>query len=54
MMFTRPSTPILNDYYNISRMKIVLIVDDLVDLIFKLSRTLRPRPHIAMISSRAL
>jgi len=50
-MFTRSRTPTLYDCY-ISGM-IIIRVDDLVDLGFKLSRTLSPSPNIAMISSRA-
>lgn len=51
MTFTRTCSTILFDY-NISDLKI-LCVDDLVDLGFKISRTLSPSPNIVMISSRA-
>jgi hypothetical protein len=48
MKFTRSCTTTLYEYY-IFDLKIVR-VDDIVDLGFKLSRTLTPSLHIAMIS----
>lgn len=49
MTFIRSRTPTRYDYY-ILGMKIVR-VDDLVDLGFKLSRTLSPSPLMTMIFS---
>ncbi|KAL4154603.1 hypothetical protein QTP88_000461 [Uroleucon formosanum] len=51
MTFTRSRSTILFDY-NISGLTIER-VDNLIDLGFKLSSTLSPSPHIAMITSRA-
>ncbi|XP_026811172.1 uncharacterized protein LOC113552503 [Rhopalosiphum maidis] len=50
MTFTRSCSTILFDY-NISGLTIER-VNNLIDLGFKLSSTLSPRPHIAMITSR--
>ncbi|KAL4082761.1 hypothetical protein QTP88_029634 [Uroleucon formosanum] len=51
MTFTRSRSTILFDY-NISGLTIER-VDNLIDLGFKLSSTLSPSPHIAIITSRA-
>ncbi|XP_022173567.1 uncharacterized protein LOC111036008 [Myzus persicae] len=51
MTFTRSRSTIPFDY-NISGLTIAL-VDNLIDLGFKLARNLSPSPHIAMITSRA-
>ncbi|KAL4082940.1 hypothetical protein QTP88_029458 [Uroleucon formosanum] len=51
MTFTRSRSTILFDY-NISGLTIER-VDNLIDLGFKLSSTLSPSPHFAMITSRA-
>jgi len=52
MTFARSRSAILFDYNIYSGLPIVR-VDDLVDLGFKLSTTLCPSSHIAMITSRA-
>jgi len=53
MTFTRSRTPILCDNH-ISGIKILLVINNVVDLGFRLtSINLSPCPHIAMISSRA-
>ncbi|KAE9534095.1 hypothetical protein AGLY_008831 [Aphis glycines] len=51
MTFTRSRSTIFFDY-NISGLTIER-VDNLTDLSFKLTRNLKPSPHIAMITSRA-
>lgn len=52
MTFTRSRTPILCDNH-ISGIKILRVINNVVDLGFRLTSNLSPCPHIAMISSRA-
>ena len=52
MTFTRSRTPILCDNH-ISGIKILRVINNVVDLGFRLTGNLIPCPHISMISSRA-
>lgn len=52
MTFTISRTPILYDRHTSGTM-ILRVIDDVVDLVFRLTSNFNPSPHIAIISNSA-